>query len=113
MNNRLISYLIKNNNSNNIAEELVKILESKNLLHLLPSVRDRLHRIQNWQDNKSELIVRTPFELSADNKLLVENRFSKKISQIKIDKSLLAGLIANDDKGILDISLKSLLTKLN
>ncbi|MDI9355081.1 MAG: hypothetical protein QM532_02625 [Cyanobium sp. MAG06] len=47
MNNRLISYLIKNNNSNNIAEELVKILESKNLLHLLPSVRDRLHRIQN------------------------------------------------------------------
>lgn len=111
--NNLLDIIIKNKNNENIAEYLFIILEKNNLLSLLPGIIKKLNRLNNWQEKQSALIVRAPFQIDNTSIDLIEKIFSKKVSEQIIQKDLIVGLVANDDKNILDLSLNRLLLKLN
>ena len=110
--NNIVNFLIMNNDKSGLIDNLVSVLKENNMLYALPGIINKLKKTAISQENRGSLIVRTTYPLSQDNRDLIENKFKKKINKEIIDPSLLAGLIANDDKGILDISMKTLLTKL-
>ena len=111
--NNLLNIIIKNKDNDNVAEHLFTILEKNNLLSLLPNIIKKLNRLNNWEEKQSSLIIITPFEMDNISLDLIEKIFSKKASQQIIQKDLIAGFVANDDKNILDMSLNKLLLKLN
>lgn len=107
--------------SDKINKELLnflKILAEKNRINELESIKASYLTMLDRQENKKNVEIISPIELSSENKSNILFKLEQKLkSEIKpvwtTDKSIIAGLVFKFDDCIIDTSVRKKLNDLN
>ncbi|AFA40867.1 ATP synthase delta chain [Wigglesworthia glossinidia endosymbiont of Glossina morsitans morsitans (Yale colony)] len=99
-------------------ENFLKIIAYNDRLIILPNILKKFIEIKNISENIEIVQIITKFKLNQklleDIKFLISNKIKKKIKvQLKIEKSLLGGIVIKSKNFIIDSSIKNRLNKLS
>lgn len=96
------------------AKNFIKILITQDRLLLIPDISNGLKFMRNQSENKSDILIKSAFELTTeqieDLLLILEKKFKLKLHpKILIDKSLIGGIRIILQDTIIDASVQNYL----
>ncbi|MDQ1237205.1 MAG: F0F1 ATP synthase subunit delta [Wigglesworthia glossinidia] len=99
-------------------ENFLKIVAYNDRINILPNILQKFIELKNFSENVEIVLIITKYPLNQkllDNlKYLISSKINKKIKvQLKIDKSILGGMIIKFKNFIIDSSVKNRLNKLS